>query len=748
MTLTKGVYGIYIPCGSLFKERDDMLRKKILAVILGSLLLLGLVFVGFSTRDETFKVNSERKEQSEAYDALKTITTLNMSIMSISRIVRERNRIVLNQEYENIINNLKIGDLAPDDEMVDLQKTIMSSITGRLIGLQEEEIIRKVYERNIRKSLYESLGNIRAYGGSIQTVILSALISAGGAFFNYQNNKLSYQNELDKELWELRKQEIADLDSLQQQLLSSSWYLLNKYKLSDEYRITQDNINLFLDAIDEKDPSVAIRKFERISKLFEWYYPFWFYYGKKAFEIGDTKTALSCFEKLENVRRDILRRDSIYAEMCKVKLLMVKNSKEKERCADIIVQNSFPGKDWSNYIAAALAYYDLGLYEKAISALQTNLDYNVATEITEKLIEGIKSRNIDVAELTAEIAKWLDLHEGMDANYDSIVVLVFKQLRLNGIYNTDNIKDKYFYLVRELNKNIIVISDKVQPQLLAYDAQTATYSAVLDFKSSKNNITWFRLNRYSNANILLMLSDTPDLSFAEGGVGGATVGAAIGAILAGVFTGGLGAPAGALIGGAIGGGVGGVMGLLDRSELFRKGDIIVGEKNISVRERDLVCLRGKNMPMEAKENLIDGITMEYDVYEIPKADKIEPNSKYFLFFESMQIPEAASLLGGKESDKYYIELKYGDKEYRIPEKGTFKLEPGITKDIGWMGNIVVNEKASLKISLYVNKIGRDEKIFEGHFSVFSGKQFIDFKSKEPYPQKGWVKIYLFGPINK
>lgn len=738
MTATKGVYGIY---SSLFEESDDMLRKRIIAfLIVVSLLLLTLLV------------------PAEAYDPLKTITTLNMSIMSISRIIRERNRIVLNQEYENIINNLKIGDVAADDEMVDLQEAIMDHITGRLINLREEELVKRLYERNVKKALYESLGNIRAYGGSLPSVMLSALISAGGAFFNYHNDKLSYQNELDKELWELHKQEIADLDSLQQQLLSSSWYLLNKYELGDEYRITQDNINLFLDAIDEKNPSVAIRKFERISKLFEWYYPFWFYYGKKAFEVGDTRTALTCFEKFENVRRDILRRDPIYAEMCKVKLLMIENPQEKERCADIIVQNSFPGKDWSNYIAAALAYYDVGLYEKAISTLQTNLDYNVATEITEKLINGIETRNIDVIEFTAEMVDWLGFYEEMDVNYDSIILFVFNQVYLNGVSSIDNLKNKYFYLTIALGNNIIWASDKMQTKFV-YDDQTKTYYGILDFKSSKNNRALLRLNKHIDATVFLMSSDTSELSLAGAGIGGAgagaVAGAAIGAII-GLFTGGLaGAPVGARVGAVIGGGVGGVTmpGILGLSKLLNEGDAIiaVAEKNISVKKSDLEYLRKENIPMIVKDNLINSVALRRDFYEAPKVDQVNPGFKYCLIFESLQMPEAACLLGEEEIDKcdYYIELKYGERKHRIPEKGTFKLEPGITKDIEWIGVIIDDVKVPVKVALYEeDKIGSDDKIFERYFNAFSGKLFIDFESSEAYPQKGWVSFSLFGPLNE
>ncbi|MBQ8691895.1 MAG: hypothetical protein IJ520_01980, partial [Synergistaceae bacterium] len=50
----------------------------------------------------------------EQYDPLHTMLALNMAIVSIHRIITTQDRIVLNQEYDNIINKLALGNIESD----------------------------------------------------------------------------------------------------------------------------------------------------------------------------------------------------------------------------------------------------------------------------------------------------------------------------------------------------------------------------------------------------------------------------------------------------------------------------------------------------------------------------------------------------------------------------------------------------------------------------------------------------------
>ena len=52
------------------------------------------------------------------YDPLHTMLALNMAITSIHRIINSHDRIILNQEYTTIINNIAVAHIKADEELM------------------------------------------------------------------------------------------------------------------------------------------------------------------------------------------------------------------------------------------------------------------------------------------------------------------------------------------------------------------------------------------------------------------------------------------------------------------------------------------------------------------------------------------------------------------------------------------------------------------------------------------------------
>ena len=73
----------------------------------------------------------EATTPSEApYDSLHTMLSLNMAIMSIFRITKSPDRVVLDQEYRHILNNFAYGNVADDEELMGLYEAVMDNITA------------------------------------------------------------------------------------------------------------------------------------------------------------------------------------------------------------------------------------------------------------------------------------------------------------------------------------------------------------------------------------------------------------------------------------------------------------------------------------------------------------------------------------------------------------------------------------------------------------------------------------------
>ncbi len=76
----------------------------------------------------------------DEYDPQHTMLALNMAIVSINRILTTQDRIVLEQEYQDIINNLSLGNIESDYKLTALYTEMMSYISSK--RLRDEEAKR------------------------------------------------------------------------------------------------------------------------------------------------------------------------------------------------------------------------------------------------------------------------------------------------------------------------------------------------------------------------------------------------------------------------------------------------------------------------------------------------------------------------------------------------------------------------------------------------------------------------------
>ncbi|MBQ9526943.1 MAG: hypothetical protein IJR68_04970, partial [Fretibacterium sp.] len=162
------------------------------------------------------------------YDPQHTMLALNMAIVSVHRIVTTQDRVVLDQEYQNIINNLSLGNIESDYDLTGLYQELMSLISQKRLREEETKLLQARYNRREQSRVMDSLSSIRAYGGNLWSWLGSLAVSCVSSFFQYQDAKAELREGLDGELWQLRKEDITDCNELQERLLQSSWNLLRQ----------------------------------------------------------------------------------------------------------------------------------------------------------------------------------------------------------------------------------------------------------------------------------------------------------------------------------------------------------------------------------------------------------------------------------------------------------------------------------------------------------------------------------------
>jgi parvulin-like peptidyl-prolyl isomerase len=350
---------------------------------------------------------------SEKYDPQHTMLALNMAIVSVHRITSSKDRVSLTNEYNNIINNLAIGNIESDPDITALYEELLDVISNKTIREEESQRLQKKYTRKEQRRLYDSLKKIKSDGGDIKSWIASLFLSCITQYFEYQNYGEELKDELDDNSWLLTKEDLKSCNSIQKKLLTSSWNLLRKYRLPDRFRLEQDSLNEFFNTLNNRDSHQKLRILKRIEKDFQVYPPYWIYRAKTAQELKDKEEAKKCYDKFDEVWRPVLRKDPFKQEAVKYRIseltdkININKDKIKE-LLEVLEGNSKYG-EWFNNVFAGIVYYAISEKNKAIDCVQSNLDSDYEKEVSQVLYDAFKNDNVDVKSLGEKI--------GLSINY-------------------------------------------------------------------------------------------------------------------------------------------------------------------------------------------------------------------------------------------------------------------------------------------------------------------------------------------
>ena len=337
---------------------------------------------------------------------------LNMAVVSVHRILATENRIILDAEYQNIINNLSIGNIRSDPEITELYRKLLDAAQNKKLRQEESERLKKNYDRQsgkrIKNALSERAENSRRMLTG-ETGISSFFFGIGrlagactASYFKHQAVSSTVE-DLEDSLLRLNAEEMSDFNELQKQLLSSSWNLLNKYRLPDEFRLVQRSLDDFYRAVEEPDTSSRrLRMLKALEDDFRIYPPYWFYRAKAALDEKNDYEAERSFARFMEVWRPVLRKDPYMLEAAKYKVSTLlkdglpedEDSQKKILELSEIIRDNTMREDWENNLFAAALYYSLGHSETAIECAEINIDFGYETEISpamlSKMREGVE----------------------------------------------------------------------------------------------------------------------------------------------------------------------------------------------------------------------------------------------------------------------------------------------------------------------------------------------------------------------
>lgn len=233
------------------------------------------------------KKELERWENGEISDKEKLMAAyaLNLCTVSVSQIVDYSDLVILEQEYEAILNNLNLENFPKDEVLLDILKQILDTITFFRIQEGDKKFIDLEYQQKMKNAIWSAVPNfgvILAGGPNPWAIATSLAAQVGIGYMNYRKEKANNQLEYDKQKWQLQRSAIEQFNALRRELFTTAWRLADKYNFKDEYRLTEKQITQYNDILMDNN---LFRKYERLCAIkenFEAYPPFWYYLGNAA----------------------------------------------------------------------------------------------------------------------------------------------------------------------------------------------------------------------------------------------------------------------------------------------------------------------------------------------------------------------------------------------------------------------------------------------------------------------------------
>lgn len=186
---------------------------------------------------------------------IRTAYALNLCTVSVSQIIDYNDLIVLEQEYETILNNLNIEMMPKDESLLKILKQLLDTITFFRIQEVDKKFIERDYQNKMKNAIWSAIPNIGViFGGGDRKALAFTLASQIGiGYMNYRKNKAYIEDERERNQWRLQRAAIEQFNGLRRELFDTAWRLVDAYDLPDEYRLTEYQVKQYNEILMDAD---------------------------------------------------------------------------------------------------------------------------------------------------------------------------------------------------------------------------------------------------------------------------------------------------------------------------------------------------------------------------------------------------------------------------------------------------------------------------------------------------------------
>ena len=335
---------------------------------------------------------------SEDDDKIIYAMLMNQIQYSLQVINHYQDKIILDQEYDNIICKIDKTKLKDDkQESITAYANMLLTLTNLKLGSNEKLFVTQQAEKEKSEAMYTSLeGTVlpavaSAYqvGQGISKKDVGAIISGVTSFvytgisakFNYRHTINSIENNLNQELFKLNQDQLKTIDGQRAALFKTYSKFITTYNIPKEYEIKEDQMSWLVSTLDSTDSKTKVRLLNEKKDIFAIFTPFWYELGAAYQDIGNFSEAKKCYAEFERqkAKYSIIDNDTYYTELSKnmIQILLKENNLTGlNKYLNIIEQDHTVNNESENRFYLAGVYYILGNMKKAQSFLKLVIDEN------------------------------------------------------------------------------------------------------------------------------------------------------------------------------------------------------------------------------------------------------------------------------------------------------------------------------------------------------------------------------------
>lgn len=262
-------------------------------------------------------------EQKEA--AANTIALINHINYVVETIRSYNNVLILEQEYKNIsVDNLNLNKI-PDEEVLKLITDIIEALSAMRMDERRLKRAEQLLERGMADKKMQNMldaaqkladAGLNTDGGLFKRLVAvgkTAIANKVEGYVSYKKVQRELQNEWDDKKFELDTEKLNRIHNLNVELLKAEWGLIRKYSLSDNLRVTGNNIQRLVECLKDENRKRAYRRLLPMEHVFSVYPTYWYYRSMFALEAGIPEDALASARRFTDVNRGLFRKDDMAA---------------------------------------------------------------------------------------------------------------------------------------------------------------------------------------------------------------------------------------------------------------------------------------------------------------------------------------------------------------------------------------------------------------------------------------------------